>query len=206
MFSSPPPTAHDHEPLPVICENLQRLSFRTKREFERYLKDYAAAQARNRSVYAAQGENERKAWDAEEPQTYQRREGVEDHRERGMESPFLRARVHLRKAEREQETSQGGTGDRASIQIKKTMVGPNGDWEESHKHTNIVTSRENRTRYKRDENEDVRESIERSKSQYSILNKRHSFYNSGLAWQDLPNAERADERRRRLSTPLFRRR
>ncbi|SRR5258706_5297876 len=205
MFSSRPPTAHDHQPLPVVCENLQRLSFRTKREFERYLKDYAAAQARNRGMYAAQGENQRKAWGTEGPQTYQRR-GVGDHRERGMGSPFLRARVHLRKAEREQETSQGGTRDRASIQIKERVMGPDEDWEESHKHINVATSRENRTRYKRDENEDVRERFERSQSQYSILNVKHSFFNSGLAWQDLPNAEHADERRRRLLIPLSRRR
>ena len=29
---------------PAICENLQRLSFREKREYEQYLKGYAAAQ------------------------------------------------------------------------------------------------------------------------------------------------------------------
>ena len=40
-----PPTAHDHEPLPVIFENLQQLSVRTKCEFEQDLKDYAATQA-----------------------------------------------------------------------------------------------------------------------------------------------------------------
>ena len=195
MFSSLPPTVLDHEPLPVICENLQRLSTRTNREFQRYLKDYAAAQARNRGVYAAQGEKERKAWNAEEPHTYQRREGVEDYLECGMESPFLRARVHLRKAEQEQGTSQGGTGDRVSIQIKEKLVGPNGDWEESHKHTNAVTSRENRTRTKSDENEDVRERIERSKSQYSILNETHSFSTELLPRTcATPSTETSEER------------
>ena len=176
MLSSLPPPAYDHQPLPVIFENLQRLSVRTKREFEQYLKDYAAAQARNRGVYAAQGENERKAWDAEEPRTYQRRDGVEDCRVRGMESPFLKARVHLREAEREQETSRSGVGDRASIRIKEKIIGPDEDGEEGHKHTTVVTSRENRTRYKRDENEDDRERIERSKSEYFILDETHSFF------------------------------
>ena len=176
MLSSLSPPAHDHQPLPVIFENLQRLSVRTKREFEQYLKDYTAAQARNRGVYAAQGENERKAWDAEEPQTYQRRDGVEDCRVRGMESPFLKARVHLREAEREQEKSRSGVGDGAFIRIKNKAIGPDEDGEEGHKHTTVVTGRENRTRYKRDEDEDVKERIERSKSQYSILTETHSFF------------------------------
>ena len=48
MFSSLPPMAHDHQPFWMIFENLQRLSFQTKHEFEQYLKDYTAAQAWNR--------------------------------------------------------------------------------------------------------------------------------------------------------------
>lgn len=34
------------QPLPVICDNLQRLSFQEKREFEQYLKDYSVAKRR----------------------------------------------------------------------------------------------------------------------------------------------------------------
>ena len=48
------------------------------------------------------------------------------------------------------------------------------DGEEDRKH-NLVTRRENRTRDKQDDNEDVREIIEPRKSQYSILDKTSSF-------------------------------
>ena len=205
MFSSLPPTAHDHQPLPVIFENLERLSVRTKREVEQYLKDYAATQARNRRVYAVQGENERKAWGTEESQTYQPRGGVEDCRVHGMESPFLKARVHLRNAEREQETSRGDVGAGESIRIKEKVIGHSEDGEEGRKHTALVTGREKRTRYKRGENEDVRERIERSKSQYYILSGHTRSFNSAPSRQGLPNAGNAGERRRRLSVPLLRR-
>jgi len=175
MFSSPPPLTHDHQPLPVIGENLQRLGVRTKREFEQSLKEYIAAQALNWRGYAAQGERERKTWEAEKPDTYQRREGVGNCRVDGMRSPLLKARVHLRKKEREQETSRVGTGGRAPIQINKDITGPDEDGGEVHQRTNVVTRRANGKPRTQNENEDdyIREENERNKSQYFILNDTH---------------------------------
>ena len=209
MFSSPPSQTYDHQPLPVICENIQRLGVRTKRETEQYLKEYAAAQTRNRGLYAVQGERERKTWDVEEPQTYQRREKSENYRVAGIESPLLKARLHLGKKGRE-ETPWVDIGDRASINIEKEMTGLDEDGKESRQHTDIVTSRKNGTRRKQVEDDDdhVREENERGMSQYSILNDTHSSLSvfTQLLWQDSLNAEHAGERRRRLSAPLRRRR
>ena len=91
--------AHDHQPLPVIRETL---GARTRRALEQYLKDYAAAHGRNRPVNSSQEENERKAWDAEEPQIHHRRDEVRY---------WLKARLH----ERELVTLRGDIRDRVSI-------------------------------------------------------------------------------------------
>jgi hypothetical protein len=64
------------QPLLTICETLYLLGRRAKRKIYQYLKEYAAAQARNRGVNAPQGKSERRNWEAEELQTCQRREGV----------------------------------------------------------------------------------------------------------------------------------
>jgi hypothetical protein len=177
MFSSPPPPAYDYRPLPIICENIQRTGIRTKREFNQYLKDYSAAQARNRGLYAVQGERERKTWGAEVPRTYQRGEGVEYCRVAGTGSPLLEARLHLREKVQEQETSWVDIGNRAPIQIKKEMVGPDEDTVEGHKRIGVVTGQENGSRRKQDESnrDKVREENEQSNSKCSILNDVHSF-------------------------------
>ena len=161
MFSSPPRPRHDSQPLPVTIANLQRLEGRTRCEFERYMREYAAGQAYNRGVYAAQGESERKTWRAEEPQLYQRGEGIKDHRLDGTESPLLKARVHLREKVQEKEKSRGREENRPSMKIKEKTESDI-DEEEDHKRTN--KSRENGTRRKRDEDDAIREANERKDS------------------------------------------
>jgi len=206
MFSSPPPKTYHLQPLPVIHKTIQQLGVRTKRELERYLNEYSAAQARNRGLYAAQGERERKTWDAEAPQTYQKREGAEGCRLAGMESPLLKARLHLTKKEREQEALGVDIGDRSSFQIKKGIMGHDEDGEEGDKHTYVVTSRENGTHRKQvqnDENDDdnVREENERSNSQYSILNETRSFLS--LFTQPLPIGLAQRRARRRAKKEII---
>lgn len=77
----------------------------------------------------------------------------------GIESPLLKARVHLKENERVSEISRGREEDKVSTKIMKEMIESDTNEEEDHKR-----SRENRTCRKRDEDDVIREANERKES------------------------------------------
>ena len=167
MFSSPPHPRHDPQTLPVTISNLRRLDGRTQREYELYLKEYAAGQAHNRGIYASQGERERKGWRAEEPQASQRGEIAKEHRLDGTKSPLLKARVHQREKQQEKEASQCREEDGGSIKIKRGATDPELGGEGGHKLPNRI--QEHGISRKRNEDDITGEENERKESQYPFF-------------------------------------
>ena len=173
MFSSPPRPRHDPQTLPVTIANLQRLDGRTRREFEIYLKEYAAGQAHNRGIYASQGERERRAWRAQGTQAYHRGDIAKEHRLDGMKSPLLEARVHLRGKQREKETSQCREEDGESINIKGEAIDSEIGEEGGPKTPNSI--QQHGIRRERNKDDIIGEENERKESQYPVLCSICSF-------------------------------